>query len=76
MTKVLITLSGGVIRSVTSTEEILYLVVDHDNIDEGDEVPTMDDFVREDFIRNTDRMENYLLNAKGNDDVLGDGINL
>ena len=69
MIKVLITLSGGVIRSVTSTEEIEYLVVDHDNIDDGDDVPTMNDFVREDFIRNTDSMKYYPLNAKGNDNV-------
>ena len=71
MIKVFITLSGGVIQSVTSTEEILYLVVDHDNIDDGDEVPTMDDFQREDFIRDEESMKNYLLNAK-DDEETGD----
>lgn len=62
MIKVFIVVSGGVIQSVTSTEEILYLTVDHDNIDAGGDVPTMDDFVLEDFIRSESEMEEYLLN--------------
>ena len=61
MIKVLITVEGGVIQSVTSTEEIQYLVVDFDNIQAGDDIPTMDKFVHEDFIRDDETMERYLL---------------
>jgi hypothetical protein len=53
MIKVFIVVSGGVIQSVT---------VDHDNIDAGDDVPTMDSFVHEDFILSESEMEEYLLN--------------
>ena len=59
MTKVMITIRGGVLQSVTSTEEIEYLLVDHDNLDAGDSV-SFDDFRREDFLRTEDDMKLYI----------------
>lgn len=59
MNKVMITVRGGVVQSVTSTEEIEYLLVDHDNLDAGDSV-SFDDFQREDFLRTEDEMRLYI----------------
>jgi hypothetical protein len=58
MTKVMITIRGGVLQSVTSTEPIMYNLVDHDNIEAGDECST--DFVREDFLRTEEDMKLYI----------------
>ena len=60
MIKVLITVRGGVVESVASTEDILYLVVDHDNIIEGDPIPTMEDFHPQDMIEDEQTMKEYL----------------
>jgi len=59
MIKVMITIRGGVLQSVTSTEDIEYLLVDHDNINAGDSV-SFDDFQMEDFIRTEDDMKEYI----------------
>ena len=58
MIKVMITIRGGVLQSVTSTEPIMYNLVDHDNIENGDECSH--DFVREDFLRTEDDMRLYI----------------
>jgi len=55
----MITIRGGVLQSVTSTEDIEYLLVDHDNINAGDSV-SFDDFQMEDFIRTEDDMKEYI----------------
>ena len=59
MNKVMITIRGGVLQSVTCTEPIMYLLVDHDNIEAGDSVD-MSDFQREDFLRTEDEMRLYI----------------
>jgi len=46
--KILISISGGVLTSIISTEPIDYILIDHDNINAGDEVP--DEFIPQDGI--------------------------
>lgn len=55
----MITIRGGVLQSVTSTEPIQYLLVDHDNIESGDSV-SFSDFQSEDFLRTEDEMRLYI----------------
>jgi hypothetical protein len=49
----------GVLQSVTSTDDIEYLLVDHDNIDSGDSV-SFDNFQIQDFLRTEDEMRLYI----------------
>jgi hypothetical protein len=71
MNKVMITIRGGVLQSVTSTEHVQYLLVDHDNIEAGDSV-SFEDFQTEDFLRTEDEMRLYIdgANREFNKDFL------
>jgi len=55
----MITIRGGVLQSVTSTEPVQYLLVDHDNIEAGDSV-SFNDFQIEDFLRTDEEMRLYI----------------
>ena len=57
-TKVLITVVGGVVQSVESTEEIQYLVIDYDNIRTGEETERIspDEFYESDRIISDDEL--------------------
>lgn len=60
MIKVLITVKGGVVDFVYSTEPIEFVVVDFDNIEHGDEVPTMEEVITSDKVLTEQEMDEYL----------------
>lgn len=49
-TKIIIEIKGGILQSVTSNEEVEYVLFDHDNIREGDPFPTDHDAMAQDII--------------------------
>jgi len=65
MIKILIVLSGGNINFVYSTEPIEYVILDHDNIEAGDEVPIMEEDLspQDDIYSERDMME-YLTSIR------------
>jgi hypothetical protein len=51
---IIIEIKGGVLQRVESTIPIFYYLIDRDNIDSGDEFPTVHDWLEEDGIIPTD----------------------
>ncbi|MFZ1704377.1 MAG: hypothetical protein WAT79_08515 [Saprospiraceae bacterium] len=49
-TKIIITIKGGVLQSVVSNKEIKYMLIDHDNIERGDEFTGEDDYYSQDLL--------------------------
>ncbi|MBP6238830.1 MAG: hypothetical protein KA536_21960 [Saprospiraceae bacterium] len=49
-TKIIITIKCGVLQSVVSNKEIKYMLIDHDNIERGDEFPGEDDYYSQDVL--------------------------
>lgn len=50
MTKVIIEIKGGVLNNVIADGPIEYILVDWDNIEQGDEFPKMKDFRQADNV--------------------------
>lgn len=59
-TKIIIEIKGGNVQSVYSSREIEYLIVDFDNIEAGDSIPGMNDFIPIDDLLSQRNMLNYL----------------
>lgn len=49
-TKIIITIKGGVLQSVVSNKEIKYMLIDYDNIAEGDEFPGEGGYYEQDLL--------------------------
>jgi len=52
MAKIIIEVSGGIAKYIIADEPIQYVLVDWDNLEAGDEFPTMADFRDADLIIN------------------------
>lgn len=64
MTKVIIVISGGALKDVYSTEPIELILVDHDNIDAGDDVPTINDIFEQTHILSEEEIDKYLTDIR------------
>ena len=58
MTKIIVTVRGGNIENITATEEVEVMVIDWDNIADGDEFPT--DFYSPDLIIDETKIPEFL----------------
>jgi hypothetical protein len=70
---IIIEVKGGVVTNVISDDPIGYILVDWDNIEQGDEFSSMEDFRQADLI--VDNIEEALTSLRINN-ILKDGNNV
>lgn len=59
MTKIIVVIKGGMLQSVISNMDIQYVIVDHDNIEQGDPYPDANDFYNSNLI--VENIDQHLL---------------
>lgn len=59
MTKIIVVIKGGMLQSVISNSDLQYVIMDFDNIDQGDTFPEPTDSFQPDLI--VDNIDEHLL---------------
>ena len=59
MTKIIVVIKGGMLQSVISDSDVQYVIMDFDNIEQGDPYPEPTDFYDSDLV--VDNIDQHLL---------------
>lgn len=59
MTKIIVVIKGGMLQSVISDSDVQYVIMDFDNVEQGDPYPEPTDFYKSDLV--VDNIDQHLL---------------